>query len=72
MIPSAAFVVPVALQNKFPPSRKFLRNPGSLPKIYTHVLPTWGKYIYGWVPREKLWGVLWEYGVNGCLLLAVK
>jgi len=27
---------------------------------------------YGWVPHEKLWGMMWEYGVDGCLLLAVK
>jgi len=28
--------------------------------------------VYGRVPREKLWVMLWEYGVEGCLLLAVK
>jgi len=28
--------------------------------------------VYGRVPREKLRGVLREYGVDGCLLLAVK
>jgi len=28
--------------------------------------------VYGRVPRETLWGVLWEYGVDGCLLLAVR
>jgi len=44
---------------------------------YAKDLYTWFvdlvKYVYGWVPREKLWGVLWwEYGVDGCLLLAVK
>jgi len=27
---------------------------------------------YNRVPREKLWGVLVEYGVDGCLLLAFK
>jgi len=27
---------------------------------------------YGQVPRKKLWGVLWEYGVDGRLLLAVQ
>jgi len=31
MIPSAVFVPPVALQNKFPPSSRFLRNLGSMP-----------------------------------------
>jgi len=27
---------------------------------------------YGRVPREKLWGVLRDYDVDGCLMLAVK
>ena len=26
----------------------------------------------GRVPSEKLWGVLWDFGVDGCLLPAVK
>jgi len=30
------------------------------------------KKVYGQVPREKLWGMLREYGVDGCLLLAIK
>jgi len=72
MIPRAVFFAVVALQNKFPLSSKFSRNPGSMPKTYAHVLSTWGKYIYDRVPREKLWRVLWEYGDDRCLLLAVK
>ena len=28
--------------------------------------------VYGQVPREKLWGMMWEHGVDRCLLLAVK
>ena len=28
--------------------------------------------VYGRVPREKLWGVLREYGVDGCLMLAAR
>jgi len=28
--------------------------------------------VYGRVPREKFWVMLWEYGVDGCLLLAVR
>jgi len=28
--------------------------------------------LCGRVLREKLWGVLWEYGVDGCLFPAVK
>jgi len=27
--------------------------------------------VYGLVPLEKLWVMLWEYSVDGCLLLAV-
>jgi len=45
----------VKLQNKFPLSSKFSRIPGSMPKPYTYVLSTWEKYIYGGVPRKKLW-----------------
>jgi len=30
------------------------------------------KKAYDWVPYEKLWEVLWEYGVDGRLLLIVK
>jgi len=29
-------------------------------------------YVYGRVPREKFWLVLWEYRVDDRLLLAVK
>ena len=28
--------------------------------------------VYGRVPRVKLWGMLREYVVDGCILLAVK
>jgi len=28
--------------------------------------------VYGRVPREKLWGMLRAYGVDGCFLLAAK
>jgi len=28
--------------------------------------------IYGRVPREKLWGLLRECGVDGCLMLTIK
>jgi len=70
VIPSAVFIVAVALQNKFPLFTKFSRNPGSMPKAYTHALSTSGKYMAGFL--VKIFGVLWEYGVDGCLLLAVK
>ena len=52
MIPSAVYVVAAALQNKFPLSSKFLRNPGSMPKKSTHVLSTWGKYMAGFLVKS--------------------
>jgi len=45
MIPSAVFVVAVALQNKLLLSVKLSRYPGSMPKTYTHVSSTLGKYM---------------------------
>jgi len=45
MIPSAVFVATVALQKKFLLSSKLSRNPGSIPKTYTYVLSTSGKYV---------------------------
>jgi len=55
MIPSAVFVVAVALQNKFPLTSKFSTNPGSMPKTSTHVLPPWGKYMAGFL-MKSFWG----------------
>ena len=62
MIPSAAFVGGVALQNKFPLSSKFSRNPGSMPKTHTHVLSTSVKYMarflvksFGGVAGVRCW-----------------
>jgi len=46
------FVAAVALQKKFIPSNKFSRNPGSLPKTYTHVLSTSGKYMAGFLLKS--------------------
>jgi len=71
MISSAFFVAAVALQNKFPLSSKISRNPGNMPRTYTHVLPTSGKYMAGFLVKS-FGGGLWEYGVDGCLLLAVR
>jgi len=70
-IPIAVFVVAVALQNKFPLSSKFSINPGSMPKTLHTCFVDLGK-VDGWVPRKKLWGMLWQYGVDGRLLLAAK
>jgi len=63
------FVTAVALQTKFAPSSKISRNLGSILKITCFVDL---EKPYNRVSRERLWGVLWEYGVDGCLLLAVK
>ena len=52
MISSAAFVATVALQKKFLLSRKLSRNPGSMPKTYTHVSPTSGKYMAGFLVKS--------------------
>jgi len=40
------------------------------PCVYMHFVDF--QKAYNRVPREKLWGVLWEYGVDGRLLLALK
>ena len=40
MIPSAGFILAIALHTKISLSSKFLRNPGSMPKAFTHVLTT--------------------------------
>jgi len=71
MMPSADLVAAAALQNKFPHLQEFSRNPGIMPKTYTHVLPTSGKYMARG-PVKKLWGVLREHSVDRCLLLTVK
>ena len=71
VIPSALFVAAVALQNKFPLSSKIFKKSWEHAKdVYTFFVDL-GK-VYGRVRREKLSGALREYGVDGCLLLAVK
>jgi len=52
IIPNAVFVAAVALQNKFPLARKFSRNPGSMPKTYTHVLSTSRKHTSGFLVKN--------------------
>ena len=70
MIPSAVFHVAVAQQNKIPLSNKFSRNLGNMPKTYTHVLSTSGKYMTGFLVksfgeccRSSLW--CWRPSVTG-------
>ena len=65
------FVAAVALQKKFLLSSKFFKKSWERAEdLYTRFVDL-GK-VYGRDPREKLGGMLWEYGVDGCLLLAVK
>jgi len=40
-------------------------------KTSAHVLMRFEK-AYDQIPQEKLWGLLWEYSIEGHLLLAVK
>jgi len=71
MISSAVFVAAVALQNKLPLSSEFFKKSWEDAKDVCACFVDLGK-IYGRVRREKLWGVLREHGVDGCLLLAVN
>jgi len=52
MISSAVLVAAVALQTKFLLSNKFSRNPGSIPKAYTHVQSTSEKYVVGFLMKS--------------------
>ena len=71
-IPSAVFIAAVALQAKFSLSSKFSRYFGSMLKTSTYMsFVDLGK-SYERVPREKLWGILLEYGAGGCLLRTVE
>jgi len=69
MITSAVSIAAVALQTKFALSSKISGNLGIMPKITCFVDL---EKAYNRVPRVKLWVMLWEYGVDGCLLLALK
>ena len=60
----------VALHNKLPLSSKFEKSWEHAKDVYKCFVD-FGK-VYDQVPREKLWGVLWKNGVDGCLFLAVK
>ena len=56
MIPTAGFVAVATLQNKFLLSSKLSRNPGNLPKTYSYVSSTSGKYMAGFfVKRFGRW-----------------
>jgi len=68
---SGVFVAPVALHNKFPLSSRFSKNPGSHQRRLHMLCRPQESTVYGCFPCEKLWEGLQEYGVDGCLLLAV-
>jgi len=62
ILSSAVFVAAVALQQKcllFEKSWEHAKDVGQ----YTCFID-FGK-VYGRVPREKLWGMLWQHGVGG-------
>jgi len=53
-------------------SSKILRNLGSMLKMSSRALSTSRKHTTGFLPCDKLCGMLREYGVDGRLLLAVR
>jgi len=68
MIPSAVFVPAVAKQTTF-------HSPANFEKSWEYPIDVFTCFVdlektYDRVPREKLWGVLREHGVDDCLLLA--
>jgi len=67
----AVFFHDVTLQTKFSVSNKFPRILGRMRKISVSVLWNSKKHVTTW-SIAKLWGVLSEYRVDGCLLLAFK
>jgi len=77
MNPSAVFILAIGLQTEISLSGKFLRNHGSMPKTFTHVLSTSRKYTTEFLVKscgeccEKLLGRI-GCGVDDSLLLAVK
>ena len=72
MIPSAVFILPIALQTKISLSSKIVRNLGSMPTTFTHVSSTSKKYTIGFLVKSfgSVAGV--GNGFDGRLLLAVK
>jgi len=52
-IPSAVFVLVVAIQAIFSFSSKFLKNPGSMPKTSTYVLSTSRKHMTGFLMKSS-------------------
>ena len=50
-LPNAVFILPTALETKISLSSKFLRNLGSMPKTFTHVLSTSRKHTIGFLVK---------------------
>jgi len=70
MIPSAAFILAIAPQTQISLSGNFEKFWEYAKNLYTCFVDL--DKAYGRVLRNKLWGVLREYGVDDRLLLAVK
>jgi len=71
MIPSAVFILAIVLQTKISLSSKFFGKSWEYAKNFSTCFVDLEK-AFDRVPREKFWGVLREYGIDGRLLLAVK
>ena len=52
VIPNVVFILAIVLQTKIPLSSKFLRNLGSMPKTFTHVLLTSRKHTIGFLMKS--------------------
>jgi len=71
MIPSAVFVPSHSTSDQILTLQKIFEKSWEYAKdVYTCFIEL--ENAYDQVLREKLWGVLQEYGIDGYLLLAVK
>jgi len=71
MIPSAVFVPSHSTSDQILTLQKIFEKSWEYAKdVYTCFIEL--ENTYDQVLREKLWGVLQEYGIDGYLLLAVK
>ena len=70
MIPSAVFILAIALQTQISLSGNFEKFWEYAKSLYTCFVDL--EKAYGRVHREKIWGLLREYGIAYRLLLTVK